>query len=293
MNTKYFDSILELARTKNFNRAAENLYITQPALTYQINSIEEEVGFRIFDRSGKGASLTPAGEQFIVTIRDLNEQLKRSVEQGQNFSFHYRDNFRISMSVRSALFYLPEIMNLFEKEEPSVSITPYFDYYHSVDSFLRGEADILFALKEQIRQIPDIITYPLYDSHIYLVCRNDDVLCEKQLISESDLEGRTLMVGGGSPLPLRTVQQRIIRNGKISYFNSNDHDTSLTYVSSGKALVLSPGFLNDHIERFRWIPFDCKETIPCVLCTHSGDKRKPLHDLINLIIDFYAKKKDL
>ncbi|MBQ9154539.1 MAG: LysR family transcriptional regulator, partial [Solobacterium sp.] len=63
MNTKYFDSVLELARTKNFNRAAENLYITQPALTYQINSVEEEIGFRIFDRSGKGAVLTPAGEQ--------------------------------------------------------------------------------------------------------------------------------------------------------------------------------------------------------------------------------------
>lgn len=80
MNTKHFESIFELAKTCNFNRAAGNLFITQPALTYQINVIEEELGFRLFDRSGKGAALTPAGEQFLVTLRDVDAQLKRAIE---------------------------------------------------------------------------------------------------------------------------------------------------------------------------------------------------------------------
>ncbi|MDO4521393.1 MAG: LysR family transcriptional regulator, partial [Erysipelotrichaceae bacterium] len=68
MNTKYIESVLELAKTRNFSRAAENLFISQPSLTYQINAVEQEIGVRIFDRSGKGASVTPAGEQFIVTL---------------------------------------------------------------------------------------------------------------------------------------------------------------------------------------------------------------------------------
>ena len=102
MNTKHFESVFELAKTRNFNRAAENLYITQPALTYQINVIEEEIGFRLFDRSGKGAELTPAGEQFLATLHDIDNQLKRAIEQGQNFAFRYRDNITIGMSVRSA-----------------------------------------------------------------------------------------------------------------------------------------------------------------------------------------------
>ena len=54
MNTRYFESVLELARTRNFNRAAENLYITQPALTYQINAVEEEIGFRIGQAAKEG-----------------------------------------------------------------------------------------------------------------------------------------------------------------------------------------------------------------------------------------------
>ncbi|MBQ9036150.1 MAG: LysR family transcriptional regulator [Erysipelotrichaceae bacterium] len=289
MNTKYFDSVLEVARTRNFNRAAENLFITQPALTYQINAVEEEIGFRIFDRSGKGASLTPAGEQFIMTLRDITAQLKRAVEQGQNFAFKYRDNIRISLMVRAAIYYLPELMNIFNEREPSVSITPYFDYYHSVESFLRGEQDILFAVRDSIRQIPDLNVIPLFDSRIYLVVLKDDELAKKKIITEKDLEGRTLMVGGGSPPALRAVQQRLIKNEKISYFNSNDHDTSITYLSTGKSVVLSPGFLNDHNARFTWIPFDCKETIPCVLCTHASDKRKTVQQFVQLIVDYYSR----
>ncbi|MBQ9582461.1 MAG: LysR family transcriptional regulator, partial [Synergistaceae bacterium] len=86
MNTKQIDCVLEIAQTKNFNRAAENLFISQPALTYQIKLVEEEIGFKLFDRSSRGAVLTPAGEQFCTTLRNIRGELKRAIEQGQNFS---------------------------------------------------------------------------------------------------------------------------------------------------------------------------------------------------------------
>ncbi len=287
MNTKHFESILELAKTRNFNRAAENLYISQPSLTYQINAIEQEIGFRIFDRSGKGATLTPAGEQFVTTIRDINAQLNKAIEQGQNFSARYRDNIRIGMSVRSAIYYLPELMKEFRKEEPSVSITPSFDYYNYLEPFLSGETDIVFSLKELVRHIPDIRIHDFYESHIYLVCRHDDPLIGKSLIKKEDLSHRTLMVGGGSPNALKRLQQEIISDSTVSYFNSNDHDTSLTYIAAGKAVVLSPGFLNDHNPQFVWIPFDTDITFQCVLCTHNSDNRKPVRELVRKMIDYY------
>ena len=56
MNTKQIDYILELAQTQNFNRAAENLYISQSTLTYQIKEVEKELNFLLFERSGKGAT---------------------------------------------------------------------------------------------------------------------------------------------------------------------------------------------------------------------------------------------
>lgn len=79
------------------------------------------------------------------------------------------------------------------------------------------------------------------------------------LAKPEDLNGRTLMVGGPSQLPLRRLQQRMIETQDIQYFNSDDHDTSLTNVAAGRAIVLSPGFLNDHTGEFTWIPFDCEE----------------------------------
>ena len=65
MNTKQINYCIELAHTLNFSRAAENLFVSQPSFSYQIRLLEEEVGFDIFERSGKGASLTPAGTQFV------------------------------------------------------------------------------------------------------------------------------------------------------------------------------------------------------------------------------------
>ena len=84
MNSKQIDCILMLAQTLNFNRAAENLYITQPTLTYHIKTAEEEIGFPIFHRSGKGAALTPAGQQFCLVLGNLRDELKRAIEQGQH-----------------------------------------------------------------------------------------------------------------------------------------------------------------------------------------------------------------
>ncbi len=287
MNTKHFESILELAKTRNFNRAAENLYISQPSLTYQINAIEQEIGFRIFDRSGKGATLTPAGEQFVTTIRDISAQLNKAIEHGQNFSARYRDNIRIGMSVRSSIYYLPEIMKEFREEEPSVSITPSFDYYNCLGPFLSGETDIVFSLKESVRHIPDIRIHDFYESHIYLVCRRDDPLSRKTLIKKEDLSHRTLMIGGGSPNSLKRLQQEIITDSTVSYFNSNDPDTSIIYIAAEKAIVLAPGFLNDHNPQFVWIPFDTDIIFPCVLCTHNSDTRKPVIELVRKMIDYY------
>ena len=57
MNTKQIEYCIELAHTLNFSRAAEYLFVSQPSFSYQIRLLEEEVGFDIFERSGKGALL--------------------------------------------------------------------------------------------------------------------------------------------------------------------------------------------------------------------------------------------
>ena len=283
MTTKQIDYCIELARTLNFSRAAENLFVSQPTFSYQIKLLEEEIGFTIFERSGKGATLTPAGAQFVGFLANMREDLKRAIEQGQNFSAPYKDSISISLPIRQAIYYLPEAIRLFAQSDPEVQITPHFRYENGMESFLKNETDVLFALKEQTKQIPNITVHELFTSRIYLIAQRDDPLAQKNLITESDLYGRTLMVGGGSPPALKAVQHRLIASGKIEYFNSADHDTTLTNVAAGRGICLAPGFLNDHSGQFAWIPFDCKENFSCVLCTHRDDHRASLTTFLDIL----------
>jgi len=287
MTTKQIDYCIELAHTLNFSRAAERMFVSQPTFSYQIRQLEEEIGFPIFERSGKGAALTPAGAQFVSFLASMREDLKRAIEQGQNFSAKYRDSISISLIVRQALYFLPEAMRLFAETEPQVQITPLFQYDGGLESFLRREADILFALREQTRHIPGIVVHDLFESHVYLITRRDDPLAGKDRITPVDLCGRTLMVGGGSPQALRAVQHRLIATGRIEYFNSADHDTTLTNVAAGKGVCLAPGFLNDHSGQFAWIPFDCDERFSCVLCTHRDDGRPAVAAFVAVLEKLY------
>lgn len=156
MNTKQIDYCIELAHTLNFSRAADNMFVSQPTFSYQIRLLEEEIGFSIFDRSGRDASLTPAGRQFVSYLIHMREEMKRAIEKGQNFSSKYREDISISLMVRQAVYFLPEAIKLFT-------------------------------------------------SKIYLITDKDDIFAKKNIITESDLYGRTLMVGGGSPAALKSV----------------------------------------------------------------------------------------
>lgn len=71
---KYF---LAIARTGNFSRAAEQVYITQPALSQQIRKLEDELGTPLFERHQHGASLTPAGVAFYGYALSVTEQTER------------------------------------------------------------------------------------------------------------------------------------------------------------------------------------------------------------------------
>lgn len=287
MTTKQIDYCIELAHTLNFSRAADNLFVSQPTFSYQIKLLEEEIGFAVFARSGKGAALTPAGAQFVSFLTGMREDLKRAIEQGQNYSATYLDSISICMMVRQAVYFLPEAMRVFAGQMPDVQIVPLFQYENSMETFLRNEADLVFALKEQTRQLPGVRVHDLFESRIYLIAQKADPLAQKNLATEEDLYGRTLMVGGGSPAALKAVQHRLIATDKIRYFNSADHDTTLTNVAAGRGVCLAPGFLNDHSGQFAWIPFDCKETFSCVLCSHKEDNRPSLSAFLTVLKGLY------
>ncbi|MGI6032141.1 MAG: LysR family transcriptional regulator [Coriobacteriales bacterium] len=289
MNTKQMDCVLEIAQTQNFNRAAENLFMSQPALSYQIKQLEEEIGFKIFDRSGRGAALTPAGAQFASSLRGIRADLVRAVELGQNFSSRYRMSISVGLPWRSALMALPECMERMRKAHPDLDISPVFNANESLDAFLSGGQDIALA-RGKMDHMAQADVYHLYDSRIYLVTKPEDPLAQQDIVHMEDLRGRTLMVGGTSPGPLRAVQNRVLSELGIEHFNSNDHMTTLVSVAAGKGVCLSPGLFNDGTGEFAWTPFDCEETIPVVLLVHAGERREEVLELVRLLCEAYKGK---
>ena len=144
MNTKQMDYIIETAKTLNLSRAAENLFISQPALSYQIKVIEEEVGFAIFDRVGKSIRLTPAGQQLVTSLQRISVDLQFAIEQAQNMGEIYTDSIKICFASRSALYYLPQAMKLFEQMHPDVQIVPEIQAPNdSLTAFLHKELDLI------------------------------------------------------------------------------------------------------------------------------------------------------
>lgn len=65
---------LEIAKVRSMNRAAEELFVSQPSLSAAIRELEKEVGLRIFLRTGRGVAPTPEGEDFLMYARQVYQQ---------------------------------------------------------------------------------------------------------------------------------------------------------------------------------------------------------------------------
>ncbi len=287
MNNKQIECILEVAKTLNFNRASENLYISQPTLSYQIKTFEDEIGVKIFNRNGNGVSLTLAGKDFCTVLDQINKSLHKAIEHAQNINQIYSDEIRICMQYRSSLYYLSDAIKLYKETHPEVIITPTFNDVENVELFLKHENDVLFALEEDIQGVPGIIGFPLFVSNFYIISNHDDELTKLDFVKPEDLIGRTLIVGGKASKGLKKIQKSLIENYDINYINSPIHDATLLHIKSQNGICLAPGFLNDFTNEFAWTTFMCDQSNHCFLVVHENESRKSVFDFIELLQNIY------
>ncbi len=293
MTTKQMEYILELSKMKNFNRAAENLFISQPALTYQIKTVEEEIGFRLFERSGRGVTMTPAGAQFVIVLENVLEQLEEGMRQGQMHDSSFSKGITVGLPYRSALYYLPEAVDRFRKMHPESPVTPYFNKSLQMQPQEKLEWDIEFSILENARRMSGVKEYPLFESRLCCGFAKDDPLVQKKIIRGEDIKDRRLVTTNTKyPNAAHHVLRDIIGSYHNAYFLVADVQTILHTVASHSAVAFAPGFVNDHNGELVWIPYDCKETLRCVLLTGSTEKRQNVLDFIRMMQDVYAGHKE-
>lgn len=100
MNILHLKYATEVAKTKSINKAAENLFMAQPNLSRAIKELEDSLGIAIFNRTTKGISLTPEGEEFLGYARKILrqiDQVEAIYKDGKKF-----DKQKFSISVPRA-----------------------------------------------------------------------------------------------------------------------------------------------------------------------------------------------
>ena len=81
MTLQQIHYIIMISETGSFNKAAEILYVSQPSLTNAIKEVEKEFGISIFNRSGRGVSLTPDGAEFLLYAKQVYNQYESLLEK--------------------------------------------------------------------------------------------------------------------------------------------------------------------------------------------------------------------
>ena len=133
----------EVATQASFRRAAEVLYITQPAVTQQIKALEEELGSRLFDRSGGKVRLTAAGEVLLRRADEAEAMLSRAVEEIGSLEGEARGALRVSASTTIAQYVLPRLLAEFARQHQGVQLElESANTQRVVEAVANGEAPI-------------------------------------------------------------------------------------------------------------------------------------------------------
>ena len=119
MNTSQLQNFISIAQTLNYSEAAKSAYISQPALTKQINTLENELGVKLFERSRHGVSLTYAGEEFYKFAVDILDGVRQAENRMNSISAGQTGFLKIS-SVYSMETLISEVMARYHARYPEI-----------------------------------------------------------------------------------------------------------------------------------------------------------------------------
>jgi len=122
MDFDQLETFLEVARHSSFSRAAERRFRTQPAISSQIRALEEEVGARLFDRSGGKVALTGAGKVFQEYAEQTLQARKTMLVTVAEMERVPRGEIVVGANEATCLHILPEVFAEFKKQYPEVGV---------------------------------------------------------------------------------------------------------------------------------------------------------------------------
>lgn len=122
MNTRQLQYAIMLSKTLNFSQVAEQLGISQPSLSKQILTLENELGVKLFDRNHSPMTLTPAGEYFVINAQELLYRQDQLLKSLSKYKSGETGQIIIGVTPFRSQYLMPEIVRKFRERYPNVKV---------------------------------------------------------------------------------------------------------------------------------------------------------------------------
>jgi DNA-binding transcriptional LysR family regulator len=185
-------AFVEVARRRSVSRAAEALFVTQPALSARLQRLEGELGAQLFVRTSRGMRLTEAGEAFLpYAVRALN-----TLADGRRLvdSFERGGAGRLALGAAPAVstYVLPRVLKRFSVGHPRVELSVRTGHSEEVLELVRRE-EVDLGLVRALRH-PDIVSTPLYEDRLILVVQPGHRLDTRRAIELDEISREQLIL---------------------------------------------------------------------------------------------------
>lgn len=237
---------LEVARCHNFSKAADNLFVSQPALSLQIKNLETELGYDLFTRTPKGIFLTELGQRFCQDAQVMADSWRTFQSKVQAQSRDGCRRLRVGMGCRVYSNRLFEDVVRFFELHPNIEVTfatgAGQDY---ITALKEGTLDLALDRLPPPSLLPDQKSFATYD----LVTERQCILMSRSApqsklksMTFQDLQGCTIITGLENSMEDRTLKQEC-RDFGITLnriYRSDGIDTNMNLARSGKGYVIGP-----------------------------------------------------
>ena len=296
MNTQQLECFVHVAERLNFTKAAEELYISTPAVSNHIKNLEEELNTALFIRTSKIVKLTEAGSLFYSEAKSILEKMDMAGKKVRKLTAQDLTVLRIGCSSQAELksleHTLTDLREEFSEMYPQITMQ---DYFQLKSLFNNRQLDILIATKEMIDGIHNYTFKKIKAIKSYAVLASNSPLADRKELSFSDLEDVSLITLHPRYIPFQygnKLQELIALHSQNHFQILCEHDQSallLAKCNYGVA-ILPEIYIPNSISGLTILPFtDEQSVIDYGIAYHKDGKEKHIRQFIQYFINDMQK----
>lgn len=238
MEARTLSNFIVVAEEKNLRRAAMRLHITQPALSRQIQALEEEIGTALFTRSVNGMELTPAGESLLHHARNIKMEIELAKRDVLRTTQQQRQQLDVGVFGSAMFNIIPEILEQFSKLHPEVDLVLHAARKEQQIQALR-HGKILIAFERFLHEEADLACEEVLSEPLLLALHKDHPLADQPVIDMLNLRDE-LFIGGPEDRSVEDQFFQVYGFRRRIEKRVNDLMSGLNLVGCGYGIFFAP-----------------------------------------------------